>query len=35
MRIKAALETKDLVQWFGGSLDDTLCEQYERVANKR
>jgi transposase InsO family protein len=32
--VKAALETKAFVQWFGGSLDDVLCEQFERTVNK-
>ena len=32
--VKAAIETKAFVQWFGGSLDDILCEQYERTVNK-
>lgn len=32
--VKASLETKAFVQWFGGLLDDILCEQYERIVNK-
>jgi len=31
---RPALETKAFVQWFGGSLDDILCEQHERTVNK-
>jgi len=32
--VKPAMEAKAFVQWFGGSLDDILCEQYERTVNK-
>jgi hypothetical protein len=32
--VKASMEAKAFVKWFGGSLDDILCEQYERTANK-
>jgi len=32
--VKPAMEAKAFVQWFGGSLDDTLCEQHERTVNK-
>ena len=32
--VNASLEAKAFVQWFGGSLDDILCEQYERVVMK-
>jgi len=32
--VKASLATKAFVQWFGGSLDDILCEQYERIVNR-
>ena len=32
--VKPAIEATAFVQWFGGSLDDILCEQYERTVNK-
>jgi len=32
--VKPAVESKALVPWFGGSLDDILCETFERVVNK-
>jgi len=32
--VKPAVEAKAFVQWFGGSLDDILCEQHERTVNK-
>ncbi len=32
--VKPALEINAFVQWFGGSLDDILCEQFERTVNK-
>jgi transposase InsO family protein len=32
--MKPTLEAKAFVKWFGGSLDDILCEQYERTVNK-
>jgi len=32
--VKASLEAKAFVQWFGGSLDDILCEHHERVVTK-
>lgn len=32
--VKPAIEEKAFVKWFGGSLDDILCEQYERTVNK-
>jgi len=32
--VKPALEANAFVQWFGGSLDDILCEQHERTVNK-
>ncbi|MDQ6965525.1 MAG: ISNCY family transposase, partial [Mariprofundaceae bacterium] len=32
--VKPAIEATAFVQWFGGSLDDILCEQHERTVNK-
>lgn len=32
--VKPAMQAKAFVQWFGGSLDDILCEHYERTVNK-
>ena len=32
--VRPAIEAKAFVQWFGGSLDDILCEQHERTVNK-
>ena len=32
--VKPTMEARAFVQWFGGSLDDILCEQYERTVNK-
>jgi len=32
--IEPALETNAFVQWFGYSLDDILCEQFERTVTK-
>lgn len=32
--VKASLKTKAFVRWFGGSLDDILCEHHERVVAK-
>lgn len=31
---KPAMEAKAFVQWFGGSLDDILCEQHERTVDR-
>lgn len=32
--VKPAMKANAFVQWFGGSLDDILCEQFERTVNK-
>jgi len=32
--VKPAMEASAFVKWFGGSLDDILCEQYQRTVNK-
>jgi len=32
--VKPAIEATAFVKWFGGSLDDILCEQHERTVNK-
>jgi len=32
--VKPAMEASAFVQWFGGSLDDILCEQFERTVSK-
>jgi len=32
--VKPAIEASAFVRWFGGSLDDILCEQQERTVNK-
>lgn len=32
--VQAAMQDLAFVQWFGGSLDDILCEQQERTVNK-
>ncbi|MDQ6959052.1 MAG: hypothetical protein Q9M24_08090 [Mariprofundaceae bacterium] len=32
--VQAAMQASAFVQWFGGSLDDILCEQQERTVNK-
>jgi len=32
--VKPAMEANAFVQWFGGLLDDILCEQFERTVNK-
>jgi len=32
--VKPAIEATAFVKWFGGSLDDILCEKHERTVNK-
>jgi len=32
--VKQAIEATAFVKWFGGSLDDILCEKHERTVNK-
>lgn len=32
--VKPTMEAKAFVKWFGGSLNDILCEQHERTVNK-
>lgn len=32
--VKPTMEATAFVKWFGGSLDDILCEQYQRTVNK-
>lgn len=32
--VNPTMETTAFVKWFGGSLDDILCEQHERTVNK-
>lgn len=32
--VKPAMDAKAFVRWFGGSLDDILCEHYERTVKK-
>jgi len=32
--VKPAMEASAFVKWFGGSLDDVLCEQFDRTVNK-
>ncbi|MDQ6986902.1 MAG: hypothetical protein Q9M25_03760 [Mariprofundaceae bacterium] len=32
--VKPAMSASAFVQWFGGSLDDILCDQQERTVNK-
>jgi hypothetical protein len=32
--VKPTMEAKAFVKWFGGSLDDILCEQFERTVNR-